>query len=563
VPDVHDLEIDPLDLLGGLPDAVVVADASGRIAYVNAAIHDLLGHDPADLLGEPLTALMPERFRALHTAGFDRYLATGRGELVGTTVQIAALRVDGSEITIDLSLSHLGVDAVSAVGGVMVAVLRDASTTVLLERQLQVSRYLSAILRVTSALVDAPDAQTAFAGLLPALCERLDWDTALLWQPGAVGSRLACTAVWHATPGSAEALGRVSRGRAFAYGEGLPGLAWQHRRPVVIESVGADQRFQRADAALADGIGTGVAFPVLHGTTVLAVCELFSVGERPVPVELIEVLSSAGRQIGQFLDGVRVTSELRQVADTLQRSLLPASLPTIPGVQLAARYRAGGDGVTAGGDTYDIVSLPGNRWMILIADVCGMGAEAAAVTALTRHTARASVGVDSRPSHVLAAVNSALLAQQGDQQSRFVTACCLMLRLYTDGVTARIAVAGHPRPLLRSADGSVTEVGPRGRLLGIFPGEQYRESEVELGDDGTLVLYTDGVTGARDHTGSRFGEATLTQVLQDTVGTSAEATVMAIDEAVQHHTGRSTSGDDDLALLAVHATRAPGGRPGG
>ncbi len=551
--------ITPLDLLGGLPDTVVVADASGRIAYVNTAIRGLLGHEPGELLGRPLTVLMPERFRGLHSAGFSRYLATGSGELVGTTVQIVALHAEGREVTIDLTLSQLGVDATATVGGVMVAVLRDASATVLLERQLQVSRYLTATLGVTTALAGAPDAQTAFAGLLPALCEQLDWDTALLWQPDGVTSRLTCTAMWHATAGSHDELERASRDRAFGYGEGLPGLTWRHRRPIVVESIAEDPRFVRTDAALADGIGTAVAFPVLHGSGVLAVCELFSRGTRPVPPELIEVLSSAGRQIGQFLEGVRITSQLRQLADTLQRSLLPASLPTIPGAQLAARYRAGGDGMMVGGDTYDIVALPGNRWMILVADVCGMGAEAAAITSLTRHTAREAVNSDSRPGHVLSAVNAALLAQDSGQLPRFVTACCLVLHLHPDGVSARIAVAGHPRPLLRSAGGAVTEVGPSGRLLGIFPGEQYQETAVDIGHGGTLVLYTDGVTEARDHTGAQFGEAALAHVLHDTAGMSAEATVTRIEDAVHEHTRHSAGHDDDLALLAIRADSAADG----
>ena len=549
--------IAPLDLLAGLPDAVLVADGSGQIAYVNAAIRGLLGHEPSDLLQQPLTILMPERFRELHRSGFDRYLATGDGELVGTTVQVAALHRDGREVTVDLTLSKLGVGATAAVGGVMVGVLRDASATVLLERQLQVSRYLTAILRVTDALADAPDAESAFAALLPALCEQLDWDTALLWQPSRATGRLTCAASWHAADGAPGRGEAARRHRGFAYGEGLPGHTWQQRRPVVVTAAAEGRGLPGVDAVRAEGTGTTVAFPVLHGSTVLAVCELVSADTRSVPIELIDVLSSAGRQIGHFLDGVRVTAQLRHLADTLQRSLLPAALPAIPGMQLAARYRAGGDGVMVGGDTYDIVSLPGGRWMILIADVCGMGAEAAAVTSLTRHTARAAVTVDHGPGHVLTAVNAALLAQQGDQPARFVTACCVILELHPDEVRARIAVAGHPQPLVRSADGSVTEVGPSGRLLGIFPGEQYEETAIEVGDDDTLVLYTDGLTEARDHTGTQFGETALVRVLQETAGTSAAATVTRVEEAVGRHTRLSAGPGDDLALIAIRADGTP------
>jgi sigma-B regulation protein RsbU (phosphoserine phosphatase) len=145
-------------LLEALPDTVVVADADGQIAYINPAVSELLGHAPADLLGRSLAVLMPERFRGSHAAGFARFRATGEGELVGATTQIPALHADGREIAIGLSLAR--VDPAPGSGadpGFVVAVLRDAGTTIRLERQLQVSRYLTATLRVTAALTEAAD----------------------------------------------------------------------------------------------------------------------------------------------------------------------------------------------------------------------------------------------------------------------------------------------------------------------------------------------------------------------------------------------------------------------
>ncbi len=185
----------PPALLEALPDAVVVADAAGSVVYANRAITTLLGHQPGDLTGQSLIVLMPERFRGAHAAGLARFLATGRGELIGGTTQVPALHASGQEMAIDLTLSPLVGDDH---GGVVVGVLRDASTTVLLERQLQVSHYLSAILRVTEALAQAPDAEVAFRSLLPTLCSRLDWDAASLWQPTGDGHRLVYARTWTA-----------------------------------------------------------------------------------------------------------------------------------------------------------------------------------------------------------------------------------------------------------------------------------------------------------------------------------------------------------------------------
>ncbi|TFV63059.1 PAS domain S-box protein [Geodermatophilus sp. DF01-2] len=540
-------------LLEALPDAVVVADREGRITYVNPAIRQLLGHRPDDLMGRSLTVLMPERLRRGHGTGFARYAATGEGKLVGATTQLLALHAAGHEVPVDLTISRLQQPATEAGDALVVAVLRDASTTILLERQFEVSRHLAAIQRVAAALTEAPDADAAFRQLLPALCTELDWDTATLWQPDGHTGRLAHAGTWTAPGEEPGALHAAAHRHRFARGEGLPGLAWAHRRPVAMEDLWSDPRFVRTDAARCDGVRTGVAFPVLRGDDLLAVCELFSREERPVPAELVDVLAHAGRQIGQFLGRLRAESEVRQLADTLQRSLLPSHLPAIRGVELAARYRPGGGAALVGGDTYDVMPLSDGRWMVFIADVCGTGAEAAAVTALTRHTARAAASpaaeTTAGPADVLRAVNAALLRAQTDGPLRFVTACCLVLSPGPDGVCATVGVAGHPLPVLHRPDG-LGEVGVPGHPLGITPDLDVAVVEVDLPRGTTLVLYTDGVTEARDDAGEQFGEDGLARVLAGVAG-GAEAVVDAITAAVEDQLRGSRYEADDLAVLAV------------
>ncbi|WP_138759048.1 SpoIIE family protein phosphatase [Modestobacter altitudinis] len=539
-------------LLEALPDTVVVADRGGRIAYVNPAVRTLLGHRPEDLVGQSLTVLMPERLRRGHGTGFARYAATGRGELVGATTQLPALHAGGHEVPIDLTLSRLAPEGDDGDGALVVAVLRDASTTILLERQFQVSRYLAAIQRVTAALTEAPDADAAFRQLLSTICTELDWDAAMIWRPDESTDRLRYAGVWAAPEVAVPRLHAQAHGSALSRGHGLPGITWQQRTPVVIEDLWSDARFVRGESARADGIRTGLAFPVLHGDTLLGVCELFSRRARPVPADLLDVLATAGRQIGQFLSRLRAESQVRSLAETLQRSLLPPSLPTVPGVELAARYRAGGEGLLVGGDTYDVLPLPDGRWMVLIADVCGKGAEAAATAALARHTARAAATAAlSGPADVLQAVNSALVRDAGAGPLRFVTACCLVLRPHEGGVTARLSIAGHPRPVLRSPARECTEVGDPGRPLGVAAETRYQEIDVELPAGSTVVLYTDGVTEARDDAGVQFEETGLIRVLESIPSGSAEETVEAVQNAVDRHREGSPHERDDLAVLAL------------
>ena len=535
-------------LLEALPDAVVVADRGGRIAYVNPAIGALLGHVPDELLGRPLQVLMPDRFRHAHGEGFARFRATGEGALVGSTTRVPALHAAGHEIAIDLTLARLvptGLDD----DALVVAVLRDASSTVLLERQLAVGRYLAATLRVTAALTEASDADLAFEGLLPTLCEHLDWDAASLWQPE--GGRLVHAGTWAAPDGTVEAMRAATRGRTFASGAGLPGLSWRRRRPVVMPELGADGRFLRADAARADGLHTGVAFPVLHGETTLAVVELFSRESRPVPAELVEVLAGAGRQIGQYLGRLRAESEVRRLADTLQRSLLPSRLPVIPGVGVAAGYRAGGELAVVGGDTYDVMPLPDGRWMLLVADVCGTGAEAAAVTSLTRHTARAAAAADADgPAEVLCAVNTALLNEGSSGPLRFVTAVCAILEPGDPRHELRLAVAGHPLPLLRPGDAGSRTVGVTGLPLGIDEDCSFVEETVPLGPGATVVMYTDGATEARDDRGRQLGEEGLLRLLEQ-APRDADGVVAVVTAGVEAQLRGSRHRADDLVILAL------------
>ncbi len=544
-------------ILQRLPDMVVVADAHGRIVYTNPAVRTLLGHDPADLHGAPLMTLVPERFRAAHAAGFDRFVGTGTGRLFDATLQLPALHRDGTEVTIELTLSPLDRSERLAGmgeevdGGVVVAVLRDASTAVRLERQLEVSRYLTATLRVTAALAEAADSDVAFDRLLPSLCAELDWDAAALWQPDPADGRLALVASWSAPGASVPALQADIRNRTFTRGEGLPGTVWQRRSPVVVEDLWSAPGIVRRDAVRADALRTAVAFPVVHGSTLLGVCELFARERRPVPAELLDVLASAGRQIGQFLARLRAESQLREVADTLQRSLLPAHLPVVPGIQLAARYRSGADGVVVGGDTYDVLPLGDGRWMVLIADVCGTGAEAASLTALTRHTARAAASWGAGPGEVLAAVNTALLHGQVDGPLKFVTAACLEITPRDGGAVGRLVVGGHPRPLLCAPDGTVHELCAGGRPLGVEAGTTWAEVPVELVPGSTLVLYTDGVTEARDRAGAQFGEEGLAAALATRPFVTAAGAVDAVHAAVEEHLRGSRRAVDDLAVLAL------------
>ncbi|HEX8918050.1 MAG TPA: PAS domain S-box protein, partial [Chloroflexota bacterium] len=109
-------------VLDTLEDSIVVANAGGRIVYVNQALEKLLGWSARDLVGEPITILMPERFRDAHLSGFQKYLSTRRPTVIGTPMHVAARQRDGSDVDIELTL---GVMSENASEPLFVATMRD------------------------------------------------------------------------------------------------------------------------------------------------------------------------------------------------------------------------------------------------------------------------------------------------------------------------------------------------------------------------------------------------------------------------------------------------------
>jgi sigma-B regulation protein RsbU (phosphoserine phosphatase) len=180
------------------------------------------------------------------------------------------------------------------------------------------------------------------------------------------------------------------------------------------------------------------------------------------------------------------------VVETLQRSLLPRSLPAIPGVELGASYRPATPEGRVGGDFYDVFPVSESSWVLLVGDVSGKGSAAAAVSALARYTVRADALREPHPARVLDLLNRALVREGAD----FCTAVCATLDLQSGTPFLTLASAGHPPPLL-VREGSARELTGPGVLLGYTPAVTFEETREELQSGDTLVFYTDGLMDAQ------------------------------------------------------------------
>jgi len=258
----------------------------------------------------------------------------------------------------------------------------------------------------------------------------------------------------------------------------------------------------------------------------------------------LELALDVARRAATAVDNARLFEARSDVARTLQASLLPPSLPEIPGLELASEYRPAGAGADVGGDFYDVFGTFDGRWAAIVGDVCGKGAAAAALTGVARHTVRATAPARPAPAGVLETLNRVM--HRETQGATFFTAAYLLF----DPVrrTLEVGRGGHPAPLLVRSDGSVTELGEPGVLLGPYPDATFREQTTQLEPGDIIVAYTDGVTDARRN-GDTFGERRLREELSLLGGKSAATVARRLYEAVSAFS-RGQAVDDEAILVA-------------
>ncbi|WP_217924528.1 SpoIIE family protein phosphatase [Miltoncostaea oceani] len=302
--------------------------------------------------------------------------------------------------------------------------------------------------------------------------------------------------------------------------------------------------------SLVKGLGliSAMTVPITARGRTLGVLSLASSESgRHFDAEDLSFAQDVAGRAGLAIDNVLLYQRAQHIATTLQNSLLPSRLPTIPGVDVAARFRAAGEGVEVGGDFYDLFALPGDSgWAAVLGDVCGKGPEAASLTALARYTVRAEADAPG-PAEVLSRVNQAIISQRGD--GRFLTMACVWMHHDTTGLRARIGRGGHTPSLVVRSDRRVEALAPPGTLVGVFPGAEFEETDFALAAGDCLVLYSDGVTESRSPSGEFFGTERLIHLLRTASWASAADLAERIESAC-HSFGNGRIADD-LALLVI------------
>jgi serine phosphatase RsbU (regulator of sigma subunit)/PAS domain-containing protein len=267
--------------------------------------------------------------------------------------------------------------------------------------------------------------------------------------------------------------------------------------------------------------------------------------EGPFAVADLALAEELGWHLGVAIRVDRMFRHRSEVAEALQSSLLPASLPEVPGLDLSAAYVPASEGLEVSGDFYDVFPVQ-DGWAITVGDVCGKGQEAAAMTAAARHAIRTVAHWNPDPADVLAKVNEVILA--GDYEDRFVTVKLAYLRRDGDRVQVDLASSGHPGPAVVRPDGQVDVLGGGGLPLGLFPDAEPERETLELGPDDLLFFYSDGVTEARSPD-MRYFEDRLADELAGLAGRSAADATRMIQGVVSRFSGDDLR--DDMTILVA------------
>ncbi len=258
-------------------------------------------------------------------------------------------------------------------------------------------------------------------------------------------------------------------------------------------------------------------------------------------------------QTAQLLAVQQAQQQLRRelsLAREIQESFLPDDLPSVPGWEIADKWKMAKE---VGGDFFDVFPLPDNRLLIIIADVADKGLPAALFMARTTSLVRATAVELHQPRDILARVNH-LLAEKASQ-GMFVTAFCTVLDTATGEMI--YASAGHNPPIVVRPSGQIDTLRTKGIVLGVMDPFQFEQKTIVLNPGDGVLFYTDGVTEAFNDAEEMFGEKRLRETVQRLRRQPAADVVQNIHDAVTAFANPCPQSDDFTLLMLRRDAQPP------
>jgi PAS domain S-box-containing protein len=305
-------------ILAGALDCIISMDHEGRIIEFNPAAENTFGHKRADVLGKDMAeVIIPPQLRHAHRLGLKNYLASGEGPVLGKRIELPALRADGTQFPIELSIIPLQLGSHPVFTGFLREITErkriEEERAKLLENETNARQRLATQYRVMSILAEAGTLQDASKKILQAIAEDMGWDLGCFWLVNdEKPSSLRAIETWHSPKGNAPEFLRAMETWICPSGVGLPGRILQDSKQVWIQDVTLDQNFPRSELAVKVGLHGALGFPILSGKRVVGVVEFFSRQIRAPDDELLQTVATLSGQIGQFMDRLAAEEGLRK-----------------------------------------------------------------------------------------------------------------------------------------------------------------------------------------------------------------------------------------------------------
>ncbi len=543
-------------VLVNLAEAITVVDEQGRTVFANEAAADLLGADTPDQLTSAKPGSIMPRFLVLDEQGRELDLESMPGRRLFRDEQAQPLlvrnivRATGEERWLMVRSSPL-LDPET--GQIEYAVNVFENITEVKRAQLAES-FMAEASRVLASSMDYAETLSRVARLaVPRLADWCGIDI--------VNDRgeIVRVAVHHADPAQVAMAERLDRSyrRTLDEPEGVAEVIrtgqaniYTDIDPDALAAYAQDDEHLQLLSAI--GAKAVIIVPMIGANeTVGAITLVSSESLRRLTPADLALGERLARRAGTAVERARLYTERSRIAHILERSLLPESLPEIPGAEIQARYSPAGEVNEVGGDYYDVFAYDDVRWMLVIGDVCGKGPRAAGVTALARHTLRAAALSGQSPAEMLQTLHRALRLQPTGAD--LCTVCLVLMAPATDHAQLTIALAGHLPPLLIDRSGQARPLGQAGTLLGVLEPIEIVESEAKLHAGQTLLLYTDGVPEA-GRTSRQLGEQGLLELCTQ----APELTLGGLLEHVEQGALERAAGRlrDDIALLGLRLADA-------
>jgi PAS domain S-box-containing protein len=471
------------------PIAMILIDPENRIALANRFTATLFGYEPGELEGQPVTRLIPERFREGYLE-LSRSLPTNPQRVqIGARGNLAGLRRDGLEFPVEV------------VAGVV-----ELGRTFLLAAVTDMTERTKAMARVCTIFESSPD------GIL------------LVGPDGKI------------------ALTNTAAPRMFGYESSeLAGQAVEMLLPERLRAIHSKHRQSFAREKRERFMGESPY-------------ELFGVHkdghEIPVDIALKPIEMDEGRHV---ITTIRDLTERRRlereflVARQIQRALLPARMPSIPGFEVAADLRSA---EATCGDFLKFTPLDDGSLALAVGDVTGHGFGPAILTACVMSYLRAFSRNESELPAVLSSTNKLLCVET--RMEDFATA--LLVRLVPEKRILEYASAGHPYGYVFGRNEKTIQLDSTGPPLGMFDHAAYKQGpSVKLAPGDTLVLVTDGIYEAMSRDERQFGFEGILEAVRPALDRSAAEITEAIYGAVAEFS-QTTSRADDMTVLVIKTT---------